>query len=65
MRKGDLIVNKHKLKPWKCMPSLIVETHVDPDNWWKVRILNPVKGLVDVDLENWELATSETVDENE
>ena len=53
MKIGDLIVHKYKLKSWKQKPSIIIETHIDETNHWKVKILNPERGVVDIDVFDW------------
>lgn len=50
VREGDLIVHKYKLKEWKRVPSLVVDVVAVG----RVKIMNPIRGLVDIHLDMWE-----------
>ena len=47
---GDLLVHKYKLKPWKRLPSIVV----DIKDHRVVTVLNPERGTIDISLDMWE-----------
>ena len=49
---GDLLVHKYKLKPWKRLPSLVI----DIKDHRMVTIMNPERGTIDISLDMWEFA---------